>query len=886
MTVRGSRATDRAGGSSAGVVNDRVSGAWWSRPASELLDVLRVEREMGLSPVRVDEMRSRFGANELDEAGRPSFRALLWESVTSPMMLLLLAVAGISLALGRVREAIFMAVVVLIYVGVELYNKARSDRTMARLRDLQAPQVTVLREGKRVSVEVGDVVVGDIMPLHPGSRVAADGRLFFSAGLLVDEAPLTGESTPQPKDAEAVVSRDADLAERPTAVFAGTTVLDGQGKALIVAVGEETELGRVAELTARAADEPTPLQQEMDDLARTLAYVAVGISALIPLAGFLRGFGLEEMVLTWLSLTFLMVPGQPPVIITMALALAAFELAERKVVVSRLRGAETLGSVTTILSDKTGTMTRNEMAVSALVIGDGSALPRSQREAAVELWRVFIELALPAVPEGSKNPTDRALVEAADSLQPAPKPAPGQLVDQSGFVRSGRHRSLTYERDGQRWVYATGSPEFALARSTRWQRGDKIAPLGESEKEALRLQVEQLAQQGRRVVGYVYGKAPAGDEELGDLVLVGFAALEDPVRDEVGAAVAQLRTAGVRTVMVTGDRAATAGEVAREVGLDEAFTVVGRELDGAPDEDVEAMLRRSAVFARVTPEHKLRLAEAAKRQGEVVAVTGDGVNDAPALRSAHIGVAMGLTGTDVAREASDLVLTDDDFSHLPEGVAVGRKAYDNFRKGITYYLSAKAILLMSFFVPLAVGHPFPFAPIQIITIEVLMDLASSTIFISEEAEPGVMEREPRRRGRFLSWSVARRIVRNLVGPAAAILACYFVSLALGYQVTSARTAALATWLLGHIVLALALKQERTSLMDRGLLANRFGAAWLAGMMALVVALTAIPLVQDALHTTSLSGVQWGLVVGGAVVGGGWFEGWKALVKRRRWSTRL
>jgi Ca2+-transporting ATPase len=601
----------------------------------------------------------------------------------------------------------------------------------------------------------------------------------------------------------------------------------------------------------------------------------VGISVLIPLVGFLRGFDLEEMVLTWLSLTFLMVPGQPPVIITMALAVAAFELAERGVIVSRLRGAETLGSVTAILSDKTGTMTRNEMALASLVLGDGELLAWREREETEPLWRAFLSKALPAIPEGSKNPTDRALVEAREALDPPPAPQPGRLVRQSGFARSGEHRTLTYEGEEERCLYATGGPAFALDRSTRWQRGDDVRDFRGSERDAAHQQVDRLAGQGKRVVGYAYGKPPLEGGKPQDLIFVGCPALEDPVRGGVREAIERLREAGVRTVMVTGDKAATARQVAREVGLD-VSAAAGEELRQAADAELAETVRTTTVFARVTPEQKLRLTEALKRQGEVVAVTGDGVNDAPALRTGHIGVAMGVTGTDVAREAADLVLTDDDFSHLPEGVAIGRKAYENFRKGITYYLSAKAILLTAFLVPLAVGRPFPFAPIQIIAIELLMDLASSTIFISEAAEPGLMERPPRRRQRFLSWDVALRILRNLVGPALAILTSYFVSLALGRSVAEARTAAFATWLLGHIVLALVLKQERRSLFQRGLLANRFGAGWLAGMAALVLAMVTVPFARNVLQTTPLTATQWALVVAGAVVGGAWLELLKAL----------
>ena len=277
------------------------------------------------------------------------------------------------------------------------------------------------------------------------------------------------------------------------------------------------------------------------------------------------------------------------------------------------------------------------------------------------------------------------------------------------------------------------------------------------------------------------------------------------------------------------------------------------------------------MFARTTPEQQLRLVKALKRQYEVVAVTGDGVNDAPALSTAHVGIAMGQQGTDVAREAADLILTDDNLAHLPDGVAIGRKAYDNFAKGITYYLSAKAILLSAFLVPLLVGREFPFAPIQIIAIELLMDLASSTIFITEAAEPGLMEREPRRQQGFLSWQVGLRILRNLLGPALAILTAYFGSLYLGYGLASARTAAFATWLLGHIVLALVLKQERISLLKRGLFANKFGAGWLAGMVVLVLAIVYVPFVREALGTAPLNPIQWVLIVAGALVGGGWLE---------------
>ncbi len=724
--------------------------------------------------------------------------------------------------------------------------------------------------------------MGDLLPLSPGSSIPADARLISSVGLLVNEAPLTGESTPQPKDARATVGGETPLAERVTAVFAGTTVIDGEGMALVAAIGSQTELGHVAELAAGAHEQRTPLQAEMDDLTRTLAYVAIGVSLIIPGIGWLRGQDLQEMVLTWLSLTFLMVPGQPPIIITMALALAAFELARRGVIVRRLAGAETLGSVDTLLSDKTGTMTANEMVLERILLGDGTSAalddavaPGGERMTDPDVVLSFMRQALPALPTHSHDPTDLAVVQAAANLGlDSSSGRFGELVDEIGFSRSGTYRGMVYMHDGERQRYVAGRPEFVIERATQWRKRDEVADWASGQKHALRAQLEALGEQGKRITAYGQDDAGTPDAEPRDLVLTGCAVIEDPVRPGVKAAVGRLQAAGVRVVMVTGDIPATARYVAEQVGLGAAGLRTGDDLTDLGDPDSGGWQETASsvdVFARTTPEQKLRLVEALQREGHIVAVTGDGVNDAPALRAAHLGVAMGVRGTDVARDAADLILTDDDLAHLPEGVGIGRKAYDNFRKGITYYLSAKAILLTIFIVPLAAGVAFPFAPIQIIATELLMDLASSTIFITEGQEPDIMARRPRRRTSFLSWSVGRRILRNSIGLVVAILGVYFGSLSLGTSIDSARTAAWATWLLGHIVLALNLKQERVPLLKQGLFSNRFAAGWLAGMVILVLAMTFIPAVGSVLGTTSLSAVQWAAVVILAVLASAWIE---------------
>ncbi len=861
--------------------NERLPEAWWARPGQEVLQTLGTDPERGVSQGQVAQNRERYGSNQMEDTGPTSLWTLLWESVKTPMMVLLLTIAGISLALGQVREAVVMVFVVAMYVGVHLLNKARSDRTMASLRQVQAPKTFVVRDGRQEEVAFEEVVVGDILPLRSGSRVPADARLVSSAGLIVNEGALTGESAPVNKQADAPVAQDAPLAERTTAVFAGTTVLDGEGEALVMAVGERSELGRVAKLSTQRDTEPTPLQKEMNDMARTLAFVAVGVSLLIPLVGLLRGFDLHQMVLTWLSLTFLMVPGQPPIIIAMALALAALELARRQVIVRRLQGAETLGAVNVVLSDKTGTMTENKMQLSGIVLPDGNLVTLDEaHQDQPDSLPEFLNEALPAIPQNANDPTDLAVVHAAEGLEGFQRPQPGELVDLVGFSRGNTYRSLAYRQDGSHQLYFTGRPEYIIDHSDRRldPRDGSKQPVSwdPNEREALKHKITELAGQGKRITAYAYRDDGAPKNEPQGLIFTGAAVISDPIRPEVKDAVQQLKQAGVRTVMVTGDIQETAGFVAREVGVDGTAVTSGRDLEGKSDREIEELVKKGAVFARTTPEQKLKLVQAFQRLGQVVAVTGDGINDAPALKAAEIGIAMGQKGTDVAKEAADLVLTDDNFAHLPDGVAIGRKAYDNFRKGITYYLSAKAILLAIFIIPMLVGVPFPLAPIQIIFTELLMDLASSTIFVTEAAEPDVMQRRPRPRGRFLTWEVARRILRNMLGLTIAILVVYFGSLALGFETDSARTAAFATWLLGHIVLALNLKQENIPIFQQGLLSNRFAAGWLAGMMLLVLAMTFIPFVQGVLQTTGLSGVQWVMVIAGALLASMWIELFKWL----------
>jgi len=821
---------------------------WWSTPREDVIHSLGGDVTQGLSQEQIDAHRRAFGSNALEEIKPTGVWELILDGVKEPMMVLLLSIAALSLLFGKAAEAGVMVFVVAAYIGVEFINKFRTDRTMARLRELTQPVTKVLRGRRIQEIGTAEVVVGDVVILSEGVRVPADIRLIESYGLLVNEAPLTGESFPVHKDVQVDVDQEAPLAERRNCVFSGTTILAGEGKGIVLAVGSRSELGTIAHEVQAQRKEKTFIQEAMTRLAKTLAVLAVIVSVLIPAVGLLRGLNMQEMILTWLALTFLMIPGQPPVIITMALALASFALASQKLVVKRLRGVEILGQLTAIVTDKTGTITENKMRVDDFVLPDGQGV--KPPDLTGEL-KQKISLCLPKY---SNDPTDKAIASALE--QPGPEDS---YTAFQGFSEERPWRTLAYRKGQSSYGAIAGEPESLIHLST-------VAP---RQKEKLLELLQKAANEGRRVVAFALQQNAEGEDISPEgAELLALAILSDPVRPGVKEAVASLDRAGISTYIATGDYPATAGTVARMIGI-QGDTLNGKDLEKMDDPTVSERLSSARIFARISPSQKQRLVTILKRKGETVAVIGDGVNDAPALRAADVGIAMGEIGTDLAKETADLVLTDDNFVHLPEAIRLGRKAMDNFRKGLTYYLSAKAILLSIFLVPLALGIPFPFAPIYIILTELLMDLASSTIFVTEAAEPDVLERKPQPVTSFLNRTIAWRILRNGVFLAIGILIVYLWLYYSTHDVVMAQSAAFVTWLLGHIMLALNLKQEKLPLLRQGLFSNRFGIMWLAGMVVLSLVITTVPFVRPYLHTSPLPPKVW-LVILAAVFSSTWW----------------
>jgi len=860
---------------------------------------LQLTAPSGLTAAEVERRLATSGPNRLRAERRESLVEEIVEELREPMILLLLATGVVYAAVGGLTDALTIFAIILVVLGVEIFNERRAQTALAGLRQLAEPTALVRRDEVPREVPVEQLVPGDLLLLREGQRVSADARLLASAGLLVDESPLTGESLPSEKDAGAVLPQATPLAERRNLVYAGCAILRGRGTALVVATGMGTELGRIAALAAGIREPRTPLQQAMRELTRWLVWLALGFSVLVPLLGWLVvGQPLQQMLLTALSLAFATIPEELPVLITIVLALGAYRLSRQHAIVKRLRAAETLSAVTVIATDKTGTLTENHMAVSTLV-------PEALRVPLLEIGVLCNDAVAGAGGEGEAggargagrargagaflgDPLEVALLDAARAagLDVEGLRALCPVQQEFSFDAVRKRMSVVCAcdaNDGARRVAAKGALESVLACSTQQRRGAQVILLTAADRAKLLDDATTLMQQGLRVIACAEKTVPSApqpstlplrqEEVEADLTFVGLVGLADPPRPEVAPAIAACRGAGIRLVMVTGDHSDTARAIAHAVGLDGSGRLLtGPELDARTDDELRDVVERVAIVARATPEHKLRLVEALHARGERVAVTGDGINDAPALAAADIGIAMGETGTDVAREAAGIVLADDNFATIARAVEEGRLLFANLTKAIRFYLAVKVALIAATLLPVLLLVPVPFSPVQIIVTELFMDVATSATFTTERAEVDLMRRPPRDpRQPFMHRGMVASIFLAAAGLFAAVAGVYLASWYGGMGLAEARTAAFVTWLLGHVLLALHLRSERQPLVRLGVFSNRLMVVWLAATLLFVLAITVVPPVQARLTTTGLTPAEWGFAVLAAVLGTGWIE---------------
>lgn len=815
----------------------------------------------GLSGAEAARRLDEVGPNRIVSRRPVRFLSILREELGEPMILLLLAVAVGYFLFGERLEAFLVLGIILGILLIEVWTEFRAKRAIGALGRLSEPAALVVRDGNVQEIPVEGLVPGDLLLLREGSHVPADALLLRADDLAVDESPLTGESLPVEKE----VAPQAPAAEQAGRVFRGTTVTRGEAFAEVTATGSHTQLGQIAVLAESARAPRTPLQTAMRELSRVLVWVALGFAVLIPLLSLLwGGVSWQEALLSGLSLAFATIPEELPILVTVVLGLGALRLARQRALVRGLRPAETLGHLTTIVTDKTGTLTENRLRLSrCLPLGaaEGVDLKDPTSELLTAAYR-----SLGITPGGDAlltDPLERALADGLSRLA-------GTATEDKDMAP--KRIPFTRERgwSGARWPSAAGyrfhlkgAPEVVLRHADGLTRG---------EKDAVIAAVERLAGAGYRMLAVA--SAETADENLPERWrYLGLLALEDPLRPEARAAVETVRKAGVRVYMATGDHPEIARAIARKVGLPAERAVTGPELERMSRQGLEEALRTTFLFARITPAHKLRLVQALQAEGHIVAMTGDGINDAPALKAADVGIAMGLGGTDAAREAASLVLTDDRFATLASALREGRGLFANLQKAVRYYLAVKVGLILVMLLPALFGFSPPLAPIMIILLELFMDLAASTAFVVEAPETALMAQAPRPpEAPFLDAEMRRGIVAGGLLLAVAVLFSAWLGSRLGGEGLY-RTGAFAAWMLGHVVLAFRFRSWRAPLRPAGLFSNRVLNLWALGALLATLLVSYLPWFQAVFGTSPLPASLWLftllsvlLVVG---VGGGW-----------------
>jgi Ca2+-transporting ATPase len=875
--------------------------AWHILAPAEAFQRLQTDDARGLTESEAAQRLTQYGPNTLAQAHERSVFAIFLAQFRSLIVVLLIAATVIAFAMDETIEAVAILVVIILNAGIGFLTEWKAEVALSALQKQTVRVAHVIREGTQSEIPAAELVPGDLVILAAGARVPADGRIIECVRLQIEEAALTGESLAVHKKSETLQDEDAALGDRINMAFLGTTITEGRGRLLVTATGAQTEVGKIGVLIDEATTRDTPLEQKLSRLGRLLIVVVLALCAVIVLAGWLRGVtDIWHMLEIGLSLAIAAVPEGLPAVATMTLAMGMQRMAKMRALVRRLPAVETLGSTTVICTDKTGTLTRNEMTVRVFVLDQRRIEVTGAGYAPVGTFQVdgkpvdprsddhlALALRIGALCNDAKleradgqdavlgDPTEAALIVVAE------KTGMNHAVLAPDFPRisevpfdSTTKRMVTVHRtpQGQTLEFVKGSPGTLIAASSAQVRATGVVPLTSEDRQALEESNQKLASAALRVLGLAYRELPEGYNEgdlARELIFVGLVGMSDPLRDEAKAAIADCRAAGIRTVMITGDQPLTAAEIARQLGIDHDLagrplrTVHGRELIGLDAAGWGRAVAEAAVFARVSPEHKLQIVEALQQQGHVVAMTGDGVNDAPALKKADIGVAMGIKGTEVAKESADMVITDDNFTSIVGAVEQGRIIYANILRFIHYLFSCNFSEILTVFLALMIGWPLPLVALQILWLNLITDIFPAFALALEPSAPDVMKRPPRDPKEPL---LPLRFVGLIAWQGLLITAVTLLAFGVGMRwhgtseegLRQATTMAFMTLALAQVFHAFNARSQRRSAFSRPF---TNGWLWAAVAMCLILQAAAVylPLMQQLLHTVPPKISDWGVI---------------------------
>ncbi|MCX7568414.1 calcium-transporting P-type ATPase, PMR1-type [Tumebacillus sp. DT12] len=873
---------------------------WHTMDVQDVLQMLSVSPD-GLTDAEADHRREQVGENKLNEAEQKSLLTMFLNQFRDFMVLVLLAATLVSGLLGEHADAVTIIAIIIVNGILGFWQELRAEKSLASLKQLTAPTSHVIRNGQKLTIPASELVPGDIIFLEAGDRVPADVRVLQSSGLEAEEAALTGESLPVQKANAAIPDANATLGDRKNMCYMGTMITRGKGRAVVTATGMQTEMGLIADLIQTAEEMETPLQRRLDQLGKILVYVALGITAVVVVTGILHGNDLYTMFLAGVSLAVAAIPEGLPAIVTVALALGVQRMIKRKAIVRKLPSVETLGAATVICSDKTGTLTQNKMTVQKVWVGgqfydvtgngyapqgeflySGKAIDPHRRQDLKRLLEVSV-LCNNAVLYEDKNkkhtdwavqgdPTEGALVvlgakaglypEAMEEMQPR--------LDEIPFDSTRKMMSvLTRDQKNELFMLTKGAPDILLDRCGYLLIDGKVTPLTSSLRRSILQANQAMGMDALRCLALAYRplKDPShfqkGDPER-DLIFVGLVGMIDPPRPEVFDAIQRTKKAGIKTIMITGDHQVTAEAIARQLGIlpQGGLTVNGQDLYNMSDKELAERVDNIFVYARVSPEHKLRIVKALQSRGHVVAMTGDGVNDAPAIKAADIGISMGLGGTDVAKDASALILSDDNFATIVAAIEEGRSIYDNIRKFVRYLLASNVGEIVTMFLAMLMGLPLPLVPIQILWVNLVTDGLPAIALGVDPAEKDIMKRPPRDvRESIFARGLGFKILSRGILIGLVTLGVFWFSLQMEPDnLVKAQSMAFVTLVMAQLIHVFDCRSVDGGIFSRNIFENKWLIASVLSSVVLLLGVMYIEAFQPVFRTVPLGLMDWVIVL--------------------------